>query len=191
VDRSRRMVPIKSLMEALECLAYHDANHGAQSRSGMAAHFDLRQAKVKAYLELIERDAFLFHWLSEIPGVRVDWRKYRDRTGNLSLIPESESGALRIIQLQAADPEVHVCMAVSQVPGRGCWHVGLGTERDLGEALAKSTRDGRGLPARCFRSRATKHFCRSSHLFGATADQRARRPSDLRKGNPSGACAKP
>jgi hypothetical protein len=145
IDRSRRMVPIKSLMEALECLAYHDARHNAQSRSGMAAHFDLEKAKVKAYLELVERDAFLFHWLSEAPALPVSWQKFKKLTGDLSLIPETEAGKLRCVQLQPADADVFVCMSVSRVPGRGCWHVGLGTERDLGEALAKSTREWLGL----------------------------------------------
>jgi YcaO cyclodehydratase, ATP-ad Mg2+-binding len=145
IDRSRRMVPLKSLMEALECLAYHDARHNAQSRSGMAAHFDLSRAKVKAYLELVERDALLFHWLSETPGSPVSWQQYRRLTGDLSLIPESEAGTLRTVLLQAADPEVYVCLSVSRVPRRGCWHVGMGAERDLGEALAKSTREWLGL----------------------------------------------
>jgi hypothetical protein len=145
IDRSRRMVPLKSLMEALECLAYHDARHNAQSRSGMAAHFDLPRAKMKAYHELVERDALLFHWLSETPGEPLRWQDYRELTGDLSLIPESESGPIRTVRLQAADPEIFVCMSVSRVPERGCWHVGLGSERDLGEALAKSTREWLGL----------------------------------------------
>src|SRR4051812_9019731 len=53
IDRSPRVAPLKALMEALECLAYHDARHHAQSRSGMAAHFDVKQAQIKAYLELV------------------------------------------------------------------------------------------------------------------------------------------
>jgi hypothetical protein len=111
----------------------------------MAAHFDLPRAKMKAYHELVERDALLFHWLSETPGEPLRWQDYRELTGDLSLIPESESGPIRTVRLQAADPEIFVCMSVSRVPERGCWHVGLGSERDLGEALAKSTREWLGL----------------------------------------------
>lgn len=145
IDRSRAVAPIKSLMEALECLAYHDARHGAQSRSGMAAHFDLQKAKLKAYMELVERDGFLFHWLSETPGIPIDWREYRKLTGDLSLIPESESGPLRCVQLSSADPEIKICMAVSRVPSIGCWHVGLGAEKELGSAVARASREWLGL----------------------------------------------
>lgn len=43
----------------------------APSSSGCAAHSDWDEAKARAALELIERDAFMRHWFAQRPGVTV------------------------------------------------------------------------------------------------------------------------
>src|SRR4051794_33557125 len=48
VDRDRRILPIKVLMEALETLAVRDHALSLQSRTGMAAHFTAEEARATA-----------------------------------------------------------------------------------------------------------------------------------------------
>jgi hypothetical protein len=102
----------------------------------MAAHFDAQQAASNAYGELIERDAFLFHWIGEIPGDPVPLSLVPSTWSSLPDLPETEP--IRRVFLQSADPESSVCMAASR-SAHGCWHVGLGTSRRPKAAVVKAT----------------------------------------------------
>ncbi len=75
-----------SLMEALESLALDDAGSPARSRHGVAAHFTEAEARRGAYGELVERDAFLYHWMTERPGRAV-----------------ASPAGVRVIELESAD----------------------------------------------------------------------------------------
>lgn len=138
VDRKRPILMVKALMEGLESVAIRDAGLELQSRTGMAAHFREVDARESAYRELLERDALLFHWLSECPGRPVELAPVR---AELQGVPEGES--LRAVSLRSVDPSVAVCFVGSRSPRHGCWHVGLGTgsapESALGKALGEWT----------------------------------------------------
>ncbi len=135
VDESRRVQAIRCLMEALESVAITQSNLDLQSRTGLSANFSEESAKAGAYAELVERDALLYHWLSETPAREVDHPHPLVETArNLT-----QEGQLRVVQLSSADPGIVVCLAASRSPMHGCWHLGMGTGPSVSFASRKAT----------------------------------------------------
>lgn len=132
VDSAPARLVVKAMMESLESLALEDAGLKVQSRTGVAAHFDEASARDSAYMELIERDAFLFHWLTERPGVP------------LGLGLESLTQSLHSVRLISLDANVEVVLTASKSSTFGCWHLGVGASRSLSTAYQKSYREWAG-----------------------------------------------
>jgi thiazole/oxazole-forming peptide maturase SagD family component len=86
---------------------------GQVTTSGIAGHFDKTQATVSAWLELLERDAFLVHWLTAISPKRIDLSS----TGNEAelsrlLLDIKQLGYEYYLLDITSDIAVPVCLAI-------------------------------------------------------------------------------
>lgn len=135
-DSSRRILPIRALMEALETMAIYRTGLDLQSRTGLAAAFSEKEARDRAYQELIERDALLYHWLGEVPGQAAESNLLSRFKKKLADGVE-ETQNLLAVRLWSADPEVHVYLAGAK-SSYGCWALGMGAAVNKSDALKKS-----------------------------------------------------
>lgn len=140
MDKSRRVVCIKALMEALEQLAYIDAGLTLQSRNGIAADYSREAAVDTAYLELIERDALVFHWVGEVPFLAVSDDVERQVPKWIRGIEELEK-QIHVRKLHSADPSIHVFLATLYSDTYRCWQVGMAAHRAEREAAYKAVRE--------------------------------------------------
>lgn len=134
-DTNPRLLPIKALMEALESVAIEDSGMQVNSRSGIAARFTQHEAQEAAYQELVERDAFVLHWLGELPGKPLH---SKISSKFLNLYPDvPEARHAQLVQLCSHDPEIMICMAATK-SRYGCWNIGLGNAKSLDAAAKKA-----------------------------------------------------
>ena len=120
IDPDARMAELKAFAEALESLTLRRTRSSAGSRTGMAAHGTVAAARTTATLELLERDAFLFHWMTGRPGESVP-----------------APGRWKSVALQARAKEVSVVL-VGRRSDHGCWLLGMGASRNRETASQKA-----------------------------------------------------
>ncbi len=103
----------KAFSEFLEAIAYYDSGtHFEQSRSEWATGSSHEEAAHRAYIELIERDSFLSHFLHP----------------HLKSTPEAcPEFSLELVKLQSIDESITVFMAASKV--NGYYFIGLGASK--------------------------------------------------------------
>lgn len=90
----------KAISEMTEGLYFHsEKRETAVSRSGLAAHESEFKAKDKAYEELVERDAFIMHYL------------HPELSNEVRLSKEDEKYKYTVNKLQSVDPFVDVMLA--------------------------------------------------------------------------------
>lgn len=103
--------------------------HTSATSSGVAAHMTRRDAELAAWAELVERDAFMRHWLARRPGRFVEFPKppneyaqmladVRDAGWNTRLIQLGESPDLPVLCLVATKDGGVVLGAAAGVPER-------------------------------------------------------------------------
>jgi ribosomal protein S12 methylthiotransferase accessory factor YcaO len=106
-------------MEALEFVAAKDAGMSLPSRTGLAAHRTLQLAQNSAFQELVERDAFLYHWLTETPASPCEFLFPFSSELNRVFRPQ-------LVELQSATAAILVFCVASIHPELKCWMIGLG-----------------------------------------------------------------
>mgnify|MGYP003393275034 CR=1 FL=1 len=131
--KSLRIAAVKACAEAVEMQSLSDSGQNLQSRSGSAASLGLKEAKIKALEELIERDAFLFHWLTEQPGGLVDAKIVRPLLASLGW-----SENCHLVELRSKCVEIKVAFAATPSLRDGCWHLGLGSASTIFAAAEKA-----------------------------------------------------
>lgn len=109
----------KAFSEFLEAIAFYDSDtHFELSRSGWATGSNHEEAALRAYIELIERDSFLSHFLCP----------------QLKSMPEAcPELPLELVKLQSIDESITVFMAACKVDGY--YFIGLGASNN--ESIAK------------------------------------------------------
>ena len=114
----------KAVSEYLEALAYYETRRPvAESRSGWASAESFSLAVQRAYQELIERDAFIMHFLCPELATRKICGSW-DRQGIL------------VTELQTVDPKIRVCLAGKKKGGH--WILGLGASDTIKTATEKA-----------------------------------------------------
>ena len=108
--------------------------------NGCAGHFDYDQAVLSAWLEYIQRDGFLVHWLNTISPKVIDVDTYLS-SGNgdlFKIVKDFKKYNLEYYFLDITSdidlPNV-LCVIVSQVRGVKRMHMGSGTGFDTDRAL--------------------------------------------------------
>ena len=131
LDSSLSRASIRALMEALEFVAAKDAGMILPSRTGLAAHRTLKLAQSAAFQELVERDAFLYHWLTETPAVPCEFLFPFSSELNREFRPQ-------LVELESATPVIQVFCVASVHPELKCWMIGLGAgpNREVAERKA-------------------------------------------------------
>lgn len=73
-DRNLEAAYVKSIVEYFERLAFFENEHkyGLTSTNGIAAHPYMKVAEKMARDEMFERDAFLRHWYSQTPFIKIN-----------------------------------------------------------------------------------------------------------------------
>lgn len=140
VDKSFQLAAKKACMEAIEIASLNAAALKLGSRTGVAAHVSRDQAEYAAFQELVERDAFLFHWLSETPGRQINpsqiqeflfFKEYCKKRGE----------ELFVIELESKVDSVKVALVASKSSQFLCWQLGLGAGEDIISASSKALRE--------------------------------------------------
>ena len=112
---------------------------GQTTSNGLAAGNSFEDAALRALYELIERDAFMLHWLARLTGERIDphgcdvvSRKALDEVQRLGAQME-----LYLLDLNAGYPTV-VCLGLGDGVSWPGATIGLGTHADVDVALRKA-----------------------------------------------------
>ena len=111
-----------------------------QNTNGAAGHFTYEESILAAIYENIQRDAFLIHWLNNIPPSRIDPNNI-DHPAIRRLLDEYKRYGLEVVLLNTTlDLGVPSCIAVLiDVSGRGPRiALGGGCDPDFGSALLRS-----------------------------------------------------
>lgn len=86
------------------------SRHTHANSSGMAAHRTFEEADVRAWAELVERDAFMRHWLERAPGRRI--RGYpRDQLAPFADDVADAGWELHLLQLGGSPALPVICAA--------------------------------------------------------------------------------
>lgn len=115
---------IRALVELGENIIFK--THGLEDRGGLSGGFLLSGAVKRAKFELIERDAFLFH--------------YRTVTPFLSRASDPQVGAL-LFEMRSSVPGVHCFFATTPECAEGhhpCLLLGLGAHEEAAQARKKA-----------------------------------------------------
>ena len=83
------------------------------SSSGVAAHPDLAEARSRAFLELVERDHFMWTWVQRISRERIDRRTLPAEAARLLAVAESAGYEVDLINLSLDVHPVILCAAHS------------------------------------------------------------------------------
>jgi len=102
--------------------------------SGCAAGTDADDATRRALLEVIERDAFMRHWLAQLPG-RAVARSRLPKPISVRLAAIEAAGC-RVAVQRLASPWAHVCLVAAQHEGSHFTTMGTAAAGDFTEALA-------------------------------------------------------
>jgi thiazole/oxazole-forming peptide maturase SagD family component len=78
--------------------------------SGTAGHFDKTRAVIKAWNELIERDAFLVHWLNTIPAKHIDVSQDKEIASLMEII-DKNTFTFHILDI-TSDVEIPTCLCI-------------------------------------------------------------------------------
>lgn len=136
VDRSRPLAIIKAIFEYYERLAFmeHGASKEMTSTNGMAAHLIKEKALITAQEELMERDAILMHWYSQIP--------FRAVPAEQTLFLNKYKEYLKAKKLKALFrkttlglKEAHLCFLINE---RGGFTLGLSSKDVAHDAIEKA-----------------------------------------------------
>lgn len=98
--------------------------------SGIAAHFDFQTAILNAWLEIIERDAFLMFWLNTISPPRINLNSDLAKSADLrNLLHNLETLGYEYYLLDIrSDIEVPTCLAILVKNTSGGRKVGIGAK---------------------------------------------------------------
>ncbi|MEO9138566.1 MAG: YcaO-like family protein [Jatrophihabitans sp.] len=109
------------------------------SSNGLAAGTTLEHATLNALYELIERDAFMLHWLTQAPGARIECTELDPVTEaafsqarNLGANPE-----LYLLDVGTEHPTV-VCLGLGDGRSWPGVTIGLGTHADIDRAIRRA-----------------------------------------------------
>jgi ribosomal protein S12 methylthiotransferase accessory factor len=114
----------------------------AETSNGVAAHSGRGQALLNGALELIERDAFMIHWLHRISPPRFDQRRLRgDAAAMIDRVErQGYAVALADITTDLNVPAV-LALAVHELGKRPALLVGAGASLDGATALRRAVRE--------------------------------------------------
>lgn len=119
-DGSPRWIPAQMVF-----LAFADLERGSRlpsitTSSGVAAHTDRRDAVERAFGELIERDAFMWHWVQRVSRERIDPHSLPPQTRKQLAGIEAEGLEAHMVNLTLDTRPVILCLLVGKgwiVPG--------------------------------------------------------------------------
>jgi ribosomal protein S12 methylthiotransferase accessory factor len=113
-----------------------------ETSNGVAAHSSRGHALANGALELIERDAFMLHWLHRISPPRIDRAQLRGNTAQLAAAVEGAGYDVVLADL-TSDLGVPVVLAlgVHELGMRPALLVGAGASLDAGAALRHALRE--------------------------------------------------
>jgi ribosomal protein S12 methylthiotransferase accessory factor len=115
----------------------------AESSSGIAAHSCRASALVNACLELIERDAFMIHWLNWLTPPRIPTR-HADTAECSSMLSDVRATGSEVHLLDlTTDLGVPVCLALAvHLNGlRPALTIGAGAALDMSRAVTRAVRE--------------------------------------------------
>jgi hypothetical protein len=127
VDSSRELAFLKGVVELGEAYVFRAQN--LNTSSGLAGGVFLRSAVRRAKNELLERDAFLFHYRKVHPFLSV------------SSFNASPDRNLLLFEMASADPSVHCFLATDNrcaVGEAACLLIGLGAHEEKSVARSKA-----------------------------------------------------
>jgi thiazole/oxazole-forming peptide maturase SagD family component len=118
---------------SLEDIYWGIASHSTKyqvTTSGVAGHFDKAEAIVNAWLELIERDAFLVHWLTSLSPAHIDIKKAAHLNQELkSLVDQMEEKGIQYYFLDTtSDIPIPVCTCIVVMDSPTGKRVGVGAK---------------------------------------------------------------
>lgn len=120
---SVRLAAIKSFSEYLEAISlYNFKNQYEKSRSGCATGYSFDIALKNAYLELIERDSFISHFLCPELNSQPIINKFYN--------------SIELVRLQSSDNTIVVVMAT--LKNENYYYIGLGASENEKIAIEKS-----------------------------------------------------
>jgi hypothetical protein len=120
----------KAISEMAEGLYFHSVKKKTSvSRSGLAAHVSEFKAKDKAYQELVERDAFIMHYL------------HPELANEVRLKKEDENFKYTVNKLQTVDPFVDVMLATIYNKKDHSYFMGLSSGDSRDELIQKSMQE--------------------------------------------------
>ena len=117
------------LIALTECLERAAACNLKMSSNGFAAHPIKELALEASWQELVERDAFLWHWHHHSAPVRLEYRP------PIEHLPTDET--MEFYQIPCVDKAIQVVLAVNTTPGEGII-IGLAGKRSIEEAAHKA-----------------------------------------------------
>jgi YcaO cyclodehydratase, ATP-ad Mg2+-binding len=124
----------KALLELGEIIIQR--THGFVDRNGVAGGFVHSSTKQRAQCELVERDAFLFHYrnlVSFCKAIQVP-----------SACTTLERNEIRVFEMASADDRFRVAIATSRECAENrseCLLIGMGADRDIESAAAHAVRE--------------------------------------------------
>jgi hypothetical protein len=131
-DEKFRLSVKKSASEFYEAVAcWNRSIDWRTTRSGMACHTSKILARRNAYLELIERDAFLAHLFD--PNL--------SSTILPTVLTPSLEFEILVAQLQSFDPEIICVVAALKHEKDSQWTIGLGSASLIEQAQAKAVQE--------------------------------------------------
>jgi len=136
----------KSISEAVERILFRSlkgSNFGTTTSNGWAAHFNRDQCERAAYMELLERDAALVHWLTETPFLEIDIKTAPlwIRTWAKDQLSQSEFPHLRILLSSVGHvPTISTLFQNKTGMGVVSHAASLGIEQSLTRALLETGR---------------------------------------------------
>ena len=108
--------------------------------SGMAAAPDLDTAVLNGLYELIERDAFLIHWMNRLPAPELEYGADCGLAGSIRAHYAQFGVELKVFDISTdLPPYVMMAIARDQTPDGPATLVGLGCHLDPGVALLKAS----------------------------------------------------
>jgi thiazole/oxazole-forming peptide maturase SagD family component len=122
------------------CVWYGYTNaYVRESSSGVAAHSSRDQALVNATLELIERDAFMIHWLNRLSPPAIGMRDLPEGDAAIVRGVEDRGYVVHCLDITTdLDIPVTLALAVRQDGKRPALLVGAGASMDCNTALSKA-----------------------------------------------------
>jgi ribosomal protein S12 methylthiotransferase accessory factor len=114
-----------------------------ETSSGVAAHSSRGRALLNGALELIERDAFMIHWLQSLSPPLIDLERIDDATKQAQICQVEASGYMVRVADLNSDLDVPVFLAIGFRDDRRApaLIVGAGASLDASTALARALKE--------------------------------------------------